>query len=108
MKDLKLLLSESNIASNIFPEVQNEIDDEYAYSTISISKSINKYKKCILVFCKDSEAVSFIGYNSVKDFIEDIFPGFDIKDEWYEDFEELKEGETMEMSEPGYYVMRLY
>ena len=55
MKDLKLLLSESNIASNIFSEVQNEIDEEYAYSTISISKSINKYQKCILVFCKDSE-----------------------------------------------------
>ena len=117
MKNLKQLISESNtsksiisksITSKLFSEVQNEVDTGYAYSTIAIERSREKYKNCILIFSEDSDSVSFVCYNTVKDFIENVCSGFDIKEEWYEKFEEFKAGDSMEMNEPGYYVIKLY
>lgn len=108
MKDLTYVLTEKMALSRgLFKEIQNEIYDNYAYSTISISEAANKYKFGYVYFSEQFEFVSLIVYNSEDDIKNHKDEILGDNDENIDKVINLKAGNSL-ILENGIYIMRLW
>ena len=91
-------------SSEIWNEVQNEIEANAAYRTYDFSDGMKKYKKGFIYFAGDGEFISIEAFNNTDD-LDDLF---NVEPGYYKDMDDLEIGEYSDKDPDGGKILRIW